>query len=128
MVPVVEQADVPASTELLEKLRKGAWTLWELEAAQPFVADLWSVAADHVTHVQLGELVVGEVHGLVARRSQLRYQRRSVLPRVRREAHEDMRLLAAAQSIVELGDGSAADHRAELLERARLLGKRDGDE
>ena len=67
VIPVVEQADVPAAAELLEKLRQRAGTLGELEAAQPLVADFGRVAADHVPHVQLGELVVGQVHGLVAR-------------------------------------------------------------
>src|SRR4030095_7205973 len=89
VVPVVEQADVPAATEFLEKLRQRAWPFGKLEAAQALVANLGCVAAYHVPHVQLGELVVSQVDRLVTRRGQLRDQRRAILTRLRGEANED---------------------------------------
>src|SRR4030095_16696571 len=73
VVPVVEQADVPAATELLEKLRQRAWPFGKLEAAQTLVANLGRMAANHVPHVQLGELVVRQVYRLVTLRGELRY-------------------------------------------------------
>ena len=94
VVAVVEQADVPAAAQLLEELRQRAGPLGELEPAQPLVAHVGRAAADHVAHVQLGHLVVGEVDGLVAGGDQLRRQRRAVLARLRRDADEDVRLLA----------------------------------
>ena len=117
VIAVVEQADVPAPTELLEKLRERARTFGKLESAQPLVPHLGRMAADHVTHVQLGELVVGEIDGLVPSRRELRRQRRTVLARLRREADEDVRLLSSAQPVVELGHRAPADDRTELLER-----------
>ena len=94
VVAVVEQADVPAAAQLLEELRQRAGALGELEPAQPLVAHVRRAAAHHVADVQLGHLVVGQVHRLVAGARQLRRQRRAVLPRLRGEADEDVRLVA----------------------------------
>ena len=44
------------------------------------------------------------------------------------DADEDVRLLAAAQAVVELGDDARAQPRAELAERAGPLGDRDGED
>ena len=64
--------------------------------------------------VQLGHLVVGEVERLVAARVQLARQRRRVAPRVDADADEDVRLLAAVQAVVELGDDALAERDAEV--------------
>ena len=57
-------------------------------------AHVGRVAAHHVAHVQLGHLVVGEVDRLVAgRASSCARQRRAILPRLRGDADEDVRLL-----------------------------------
>jgi hypothetical protein len=66
MVPVVEQADVPAAAQLFQELGQRAGPLRKFKAAEPFVLHVRRASADHVADVQLRHLVVGEVHGLVA--------------------------------------------------------------
>ena len=51
-----------------------------------------------------------------------------MLPRFGRDADEDVRLAAAAQPVVELGDDAAAEQRAEGPKGAGLLGNRDAEE
>ena len=85
-------------------------------------------AADHVAHVQLRELVVGEVdrRDSRARRASRRARRR---PRASSVAMPTKMCAsrAAAQPVVELGDDAAADGGAELAERARALGDRHAE-
>src|SRR4029078_7299009 len=47
VIAIVEQADVPAPPELLEKLRQRAGTLGKLEPAEPLAADARRMATDH---------------------------------------------------------------------------------
>ena len=79
---------------------------------------VWRVAADHVPHVQLGHLVVGEIDRLVAAAIQHGGERGGILTRLRGDADKDVRLAAAAQPVVELRDDAASDGRAELAESA----------
>ena len=102
--------------------------LGELEPAQPLVARVGSAPADHVPDVQLRHLVLGEVDRFVAAAGQQRGERGRVLARLGRDADEDVRLLASAQAIVELGHDPAADRRAEFAERAGPLGNGDGEQ
>src|SRR4051794_5245829 len=53
VIPIVEQADVPASAERVEELEQRAGTLRELEAADALVFDVRRPSADHVPDVQL---------------------------------------------------------------------------
>ena len=66
VIAVVEQADVPAPTQLVEEFHQRAWPFGKLEPVQPLVPHSGRMSAHHVAHVQLGHLVVREVHGLVA--------------------------------------------------------------
>jgi hypothetical protein len=45
----------------VEELQQRARAFRELEATHPLVVHLACCAPDHVAHVQLGQLVVGEV-------------------------------------------------------------------
>jgi len=66
MVAVVEQADVPARTHLVEEIHQGAGTLGKLEAIDQFVLHLRRMAADQVADVQLGHFVVGQIQRRIA--------------------------------------------------------------
>src|SRR5690606_17883583 len=100
MVPIVEQADVPAPTERIEELHQRPRSLGELEAAQPLVAHLTGAATHHVADMELRELVVAEVLGRVAGRAERLRELRRVPLRARRDADEDVGLLATAEAIV----------------------------
>ena len=65
MIAVVEQADVPAAAERVEELEQRAGAFRELESAGAFVPRVERAAPDHVPHVELRHLVVGEVERLV---------------------------------------------------------------
>ena len=104
---------------VVEERHQRARALGELEAAEPLVPHVGAAAADHVADVQLGHLVVGQIDGLVAaRRVERRGEPRRILARLGRDADEDVRALAAAQAVVELGDDAPADRGAELAEGA----------
>ncbi len=60
VVAVVEQADVPAAAQFVQERHERAGTLGELESAELLVGDIGAAAADHVAHVQLRHLVVGQ--------------------------------------------------------------------
>jgi hypothetical protein len=47
---------------------------------------------------------------------------------VRGNANKDVRAIAAAQPVVELGDDAAADGRAEFAKRARTFRNRDTED
>src|SRR5690606_39596417 len=83
--------------------------LGKLEAVQQLVAGQRRVAADHVTQVQLAELVVGQVErpeaGALERAGDLRG-----LSRARDlDTDEDVRLRRVGDPVVELGDVARAD-------------------
>ncbi len=125
VIPIVEQADIPTPSELIEKRQQRAGPLGKLEPAQLLVRDIRAVPADHVPNVQLGQLVVAQVHGLVSASGQRVAETPGIRFRVGRNPDEDVRGLTSAQAVVELGDHSPADRAAELTERAAPL--RDGD-
>src|SRR5882672_10887002 len=108
MVAIVEQADVPAAAERVEKLEQRARSLGELKAAHPLGADMRRSAADHVAHVQLRHLISRQIRGFVALCVQLRRDALAIAPRPRRNPHENLRLFASAQPVVELRDDNAA--------------------
>src|SRR6266540_3448480 len=119
VIAVVEQADVPAAAKLLEECHQRAWTLGELEPAEPLVHDLGASAADHVTDMQFCRLVSRQIDRRVAAVVQRRGDLCRVLTRARRNADEDVRDVPAAQPVVEFRDDAAADRGAE---RAKCAG------
>ena len=61
MVAVVEQADVPAGLQLVEKAGEGAGVLGKLETDQPLVGNVAGAAADHIAQVDFGHFVVAQI-------------------------------------------------------------------
>src|SRR5690606_38351514 len=61
LIAVVEQADVPARSHEAQEFQQRAWPLRKDEAQQALVLSQWRMAADHVTQVLLGQVVVGQV-------------------------------------------------------------------
>ena len=119
VVAVVEEADVPAAAERVEELEQRARPLRELEAAEPLVAGLRRAAADHVAHVQLGDLVVGEVDRRVAA-ARAGPRRDGARRRASRgEPDEDVRLARVREPVVELGDDARARARRRTRGRRR---------
>ena len=86
------------------------------------------VPADHVPDVELGHLVGRQIGGFVAEAAQTRGDRLAMMPRLGRDADEDLRLVAAAETVVEFGDDAPAERGAELAERAGPLGNRHGQQ
>src|SRR5690606_41974253 len=82
-----------------------------------------------MSHVQLRELVVGEIEHAVAVRGELIDQRlrfAALAPKL--DADEDARLLGRRVAVVELGDAARAERLAEAQELALLLRNLDGDQ
>ena len=84
----------------LQEFQQRAFALGKFESKQSLVGDVAvDVAADHVTHVQLGDLVVGHVGDAVSRGAQLRDHLVALFLAARdAEADEDLRALLAAVS------------------------------
>lgn len=120
MVAVVEHRDIPAPTQLVEKVEQRARALRELEAQHHFIDDMGRMPADHVADVQLGQLIVGQVQHREALFGQAGDQRAArVVFRVGLHADENVRFTAGVVAIVEFGDLALADGFAERLEAAR---------
>src|SRR3954468_21530171 len=125
VVPVVEQADVPASAQLVEEFHQRPWTFGKLEAAEIFVLDGAAASPDHVPHVQLGDLIAGEIDRSIAGPFEAGRQRSGVLARARGNADKDVGAVAAAQPVIELGHDATPNRLAELAKCARALRDRD---
>ena len=68
VVAIVEQADVPECAHAGEELQQCTGALGKLEAVENFMRHVRAVAADEVTHVQLGHFVAAHVqHGIAMR-------------------------------------------------------------
>jgi len=113
VIAVVEQRDVPPATQRVEELQQCPGALGELEAAHSFGARRRAHVPHHVANVQLRHLVVGEISRLVALGAQPRDDGVGVTARLRRQAYEDVRLVARAQPVVELGDDAPTERRTE---------------
>ncbi len=92
------------------------------EAVEPLVARQRAAPADHVAHVLLGQLVVGQVEGREAVAREVLRELRRLAAVDGRDADEDVRLGRVGDAVVELGDGARADQLAEAPEAAALLG------
>src|SRR5262249_27874503 len=57
VIAIVEEADVPAASQSVEKLQQRPGPLRKLESAQPLAGDMRRPAADHVPDVKLRHLV-----------------------------------------------------------------------
>src|SRR5690606_5340607 len=123
MVAVVEHRDIPAPAQVVEEIEQRPRSLGKLEAEHYLVAHTRCMATDHMTDVQLGQFIIGEVEYRKALFLQARDQRLArVVFRVRLHADEDVCLTVLVVTVVELGDLSLADRLAEGLAAARLLG------
>ncbi len=104
VVAVVEQADVPATAEGLEETHQGARLLRKLETVETFTEGPGRAAANHVTHVVLGQLALGHVDHRITVALQLVLDLAQLLVTAA-EAHRDeqRRLLGIGVTVVELG-------------------------
>src|SRR5262245_16660460 len=66
VIAVVEETDVPAMADRFEEREQRARPLGEFEAEEPLVVQSRHLAADHVAHVQLRELVAAQVVDRIA--------------------------------------------------------------
>src|SRR5690606_17834581 len=125
----MEHADVPTVADRLQELQQRAGPLRELETVDQLVDDRRDVAADHVPHVQLRELVVRQVEHRVAARGETLHQRlRLAAAAVERDADEDARLIRRGVAVVELGHAARAERLAKPQELALALRNLDRDQ
>ncbi len=122
VVAVVEQADVPAGTDRLEKPQQGSRAFRKLEAIQHLVLHAACMPAYHVAHMQLRHFVFGHVGDRIVRLAQRLYDRVALAVSLgQAEADEDLGRLIALVAVVELGDAALAEHFTEVQKAARLL-------
>ena len=124
LVPVVEQADVPARRHAREEAHERARPLREKEAVQPLVVGQRAASADHVANVLLRQFVVGQVERREAVLDEGADQLARFIPVDGRDSHEDMGDLCVGDAVVELGDRARAEQFAESAEAASLLRNR----
>src|SRR5919109_4739618 len=128
VVAIMKQADVPAPAQCLEKLQERAGPLGEFKSAQPLVDHFLGAAANHVPYVQFRQLVVAEIDGLKPAVAERRGNLFCVTARANGDADEDVRTLASAEAIVELGDDARPERRAEREKCTALLGNGDRED
>src|SRR5690606_25024474 len=75
VVAVMEHRDVPATAELAEKVEQRTGALGELEAQHHLVADVCGMTAHHMTSVQFGQFIIGQVEYRKTLFTQPRHQR-----------------------------------------------------
>ncbi len=123
VVAVVEQADVPATAEGLEKTHQGARLLRKLEAVETLTKGPGRAAANHVTHMILGQLALGHIDHRVAVAAEL-IDDLAQLFITTGEAHRDeqRRLLGIGVAVVELGYHARPKLTAEVEEGPLALG------
>ena len=124
---VVEQRDIPAGAEHLQEAHERTGGLGERNAEEPFGQPLGGASADHGAHMDLGELVVGQVDDAVAHGLQVAHDLSALLaPTGEPHTHEDARRRPGrgrgGDPVVELGDGPPAQHRGEAEELPLDLG------
>ena len=86
---VVEQGDVPAGPQHLKEVSQSPGRLGEEEGEEPLGHARGGAPADHGAHVDLGELVVGEVDDVVAGLLQVRHDLGALLAPGDTHTHED---------------------------------------
>ena len=119
---VVEQRDVPVRAQRVQKLEQRARRFRELEAEQAFLERLGWTAADHVTHVQLRHLVVGEIDHTVAAFMQQAEDLFTLLHApAQTHADKNARIFGVGKAVVELRYRTAAQQLTELQEAALLF-------
>ncbi len=123
VVAVVEQADVPAAAEGLEKAHQGARLLRKLETVETFTEGPGRAAANHVTHVVLGQLALGHVDHRITVAAELIDDLAELLVTAT-EAHRDEQrgLLGIGVAVVELGHHARPQIAAEVEEGPLALG------
>ena len=104
--------------ERLQELHERSRALRELEAVEPLVARR-GPPAHHVAYVALRHLVVGEVESRVAALAERRRDREPVLARGGPQAHEDVRLVARREPVVELRHHARPDRACRTRGRPR---------
>ena len=96
-----------------------ARSLRKLEAEQTFIANVARMAADHVTDVQLGHLVVAQVDDRIARTAQRLQYRFFLLPSLAQtEPDEDVRSAVLVVAVVEFRDAALAHRFGEVAQPA----------
>src|ERR1051326_2190738 len=104
VVPVMEEADVPAAAKCVQKLKQRAGPLGELETAEAFAFDAARVSADHVTDVKFGEFVVREIGCFITLAEKVCLDASCVFPASDAQAHKNVRALPVVQPVIEFGD------------------------
>ncbi len=129
MVSVMEHRDVPAPAKLAEEVEQRTRSLGELKTQHHFVHNLGRATTDHVTDVQFGQFVVGQVQHREPLFGQTGEQLAArIVFRVRLYANENVRFAAGVVAIIEFGDLALADGFAECLEAARFFRNGYGDD
>src|SRR4051794_18046641 len=118
----MEERDVPSRAHVREEIHERARPLGKLETVEHLRAALGRVAADQMAHVELRELVVGEIGRAHAVAVQARDEALRLLAARDRDAEEDVRLALLRIAVVEFGDALLAEKRAERAEAPRTLG------
>ena len=115
---------------LLRNFIKAPGAFREFEAEHRFIVHaLRGVTADHVTYMQLGGLVVGEIDHLIQMLAQFCQQLFTpVIVRPYLNTGKDDRLIIIAVAVVEFSDVTLAQYGAELLEAAGAFRDFGGDD
>ncbi|RMW23417.1 hypothetical protein ALO97_05610 [Pseudomonas syringae pv. tagetis] len=129
VVAVMEHRDGPAPAQAVEKVEQRARPLRELETQHHLIVDALGMPADHVTDVQFGQFIVGQVQHRKTLAGQAGDQRAArVVLRMGLHADENVGFTVGVVAVVEFGDLALADGFAERLEAARLLGDGHGND
>ena len=127
VVAVVEHGNIPALTQMIEKIHQRAGPLGKFKAVDPFIVDnAGGRPSDHMANVQLRHLIVGEVGHHVAFFTQALNHVFTLFRALGNlHADKDMGLCLIGIAVVEFRNTALAQGGAECLEAARAFGNCD---
>ena len=119
---VVEQGDVPVRAQRVQELEQRARRFRELKAEQAFPERLGRTATDHVTHVQLRHLVVGEIdHAIAALMHQVEDLFALLHAAAQTYADKNAGVFGIGKAVVKLRHRTSTQQLTELQEAALLF-------
>ena len=122
---VVKEADIPVRIHMVEKIQQGAGAFGKFKPVKNLVGDVRRVAAHHITHMQLGGVIVAQIDDCISFSRQAAKQFLAFRHAAGLDADEDPRRLIIAVAVVELGYLTLAQRPAKGAEAAGAF--RDGD-
>ena len=118
MIAIMEQSDIPFGAHMVQETGQCAGTLRKFKADQAFAGNFFRPSPDHVTNMDFGDFVIGQVNIRQSCVSQLFTDDGQVLRTCSLQADKNMSIVVVAVAVVELGNIPTTQYIDKLEEAA----------